>query len=309
MTEPLNAFAGFPLDKAGHRRRDATWLAEAVRSDSARIVPFLRSQPFVMSDPGTNAVAAAGWLGPHAASLAPKGPLIFLGVDTASAPHFAIALPDRTDPDDLPIAGLGAFQDMRGAAMSLPAADAAVLGCAKALFEWHATHGHCARCGAATTIVDGGWKRLCEPCGAEHFPRVDPVVIMLPVFGERCCLGRQARFPAGMYSALAGFVEPGENLEEACRRELYEEAGLTARTVRYHSSQPWPFPSQMMIGLIAEVSDEALTLDREEIDAAVWLTKEQARAALSGGTIIDGQRVWAPPPIAIAHALIRDWAG
>ncbi len=309
MPAPLNAFCGFHLDKTGHRRRDGAWQADAILQPEARIALFWRMQPLVLAESGASPAAAAGWLGPHALTLAPKGACLFLGLDVAGAPHFALALPDSADPDELPIAGLGAFQDMRAAAMILPAADASALGCAKALFEWHAAHGFCARCGGPTQIADGGWKRACPACGAEHFPRVDPVVIMLAVTPERCLLGRQKRFPPGMYSALAGFVETGESLEEACRREIFEEVGLVAGAVRYESSQPWPFPSQMMIGLIAEVEDGPLTLDPEEIDDAIWLTRDQARAALSGGTLIEGKRVWAPPPVAIAHALLRDWAG
>ncbi|NDC59639.1 MAG: NAD(+) diphosphatase, partial [Alphaproteobacteria bacterium] len=182
------------------------------------------------------------------------------------------------------------------------------LGCAKALFEWHARHRFCSNCGEKTDIVEAGWKRKCAACDGEHFPRVDPVVIMVPVHGDRCCLGRQKRFPPGMYSALAGFVEPGESLEEACAREIFEEVGLRATTVRYHSSQPWPFPSSMMIGLIADVTDDAVTLDKDEIDEAVWLTKEEARQALAGGLKGDAGMIWAPPPFAIAHQILKAWA-
>ena len=132
---------------------------------------------------------------------------------------------------------------------------------------------------------------------------------MLPVLGERCCLGRQSRFPRGMYSALAGFVEPGESLEEACAREVQEGVGLNTIDVRYHSTQPWPFPHSLMVGLIAEVSGDELTLDKDEIDEAVWITRDEARAAISGGvTLAGGQRVFAPPPFAIAHQLIKSWA-
>jgi NAD+ diphosphatase len=237
----------------------------------------------------------------------PEATTLFLGVDKEGRPYFAADL--TRDPVGSMIADMGVFEDMRAAAARLPDAETAILGCAKTLIEWHARHGFCANCGAPSFIADGGWKRLCPACKAEHFPRVDPVVIMLPVLGDRCCLGRQARWPRGMYSALAGFVEPGESLEEACAREVQEEVGLRAVDVRYHSTQPWPFPHSLMIGLICDVADDALELDKEEIDEAVWLTREEARAALAGGTTLaDGRRIFVPPPLAIAHQLVKAWA-
>jgi NAD+ diphosphatase len=296
-----NAFADFPLDKAGHLRRDRAWLADALKGDGAQLAIFQNMAPYCDAQ-------GAVWLSGHArdAICGPAALTLFLGVDEGGRPHFAAELPGNVE--DSPIAGLGAFEDMRALAARLPNAEAAILGCAKALYEWHARHRFCANCGEPSTVEDGGWKRVCASCAAEHFPRVDPVVIMLPVLGERCCLGRQKRFPRGMYSALAGFIEPGESMEEACAREILEEVGLTATAMRYHSTQPWPFPSSLMIGLIAEVADDALTLDPEEIDEAVWLTREEARAAIGGGvTLADGRQVWAPPPFAIAHQLVKAW--
>lgn len=140
--------------------------------------------------------------------------------------------------------------------MQLPPSDAGILATAKAMFEWRGRHSNCANCGQPSQAKDGGWKRQCASCNAEHFPRTDPVVIMLAYHGDRCMLGRQEAWPAGMFSALAGFLEPGESIEEACARELAEEAGLRTLNVRYHSSQPWPYPSSLMIGLIAEVEDD-----------------------------------------------------
>jgi len=302
-----NTFANYPLDKAGHRRRDGAWLEAAAADPRAMLAPFWRMQPLLMGPP--RGPREIGWLGTHTRAALGGGPLTFLGEDSSGAPLFALDIPERFDVAASPIADLGTFEDMRAAAAQLSAGDIAMLGCAKALFEWHARHGFCANCGAPTAIVDAGWKRQCAASAGEHYPRVDPVVIMLPTLGDRCCLGRQKRFPPGMYSALAGFVEPGESLEEACAREVFEEVGLRAVAVRYHSSQPWPFPSSMMIGLIADVSDDALTLDHDEIDEAVWLTKEEARRALAGGLEReDGGRVWAPPPFAIAHQLLKAWA-
>lgn len=310
MSKPVfspNAFSNYPLDKAGHRRKDAAWLEAATNDPRAMLAPFHRMQPFLTGAP--RGPREVGWLGMHTRGALGNGDLVFLGEDEAGAALFALEIPERFDVAASPIAELGAFEDMRAAAAMLPAGDVAILGCAKALFEWHARHGFCANCGEKSAMAEAGWKRQCPSCNGEHFPRVDPVVIMLPVHADRCCLGRQKRFPPGMYSALAGFVEPGESLEEACARELFEEVGLRAVAVRYHSSQPWPFPSSMMIGLIADVDGEALTLDLDEIDEAIWLTKEEARQALSGGLRRDaGGMIWAPPPLAIAHQLLKAWA-
>ncbi len=297
-----NTFADYPLDKAGFRRRDGAWMAEALAHDAAQLAVFRHMQPFCDE-------AGVLWLSGHArdAVCGPDALTLFLGVDEEGRPYFAA---DFTgDLESAPIAGLGAFDDMRAAAARLPARESAILGCAKALFEWHAKHRFCANCGAPSAVTDAGWRRVCAACNTEHFPRVDPVVIMLPVLGDRCCLGRQKRFPRGMYSALAGFIEPGESMEEACAREVHEEVGLTVTAVRYHSTQPWPFPSSLMIGLICEVSGDALTLDNDEIDEAIWLTRDEARAALSGGvTLAGGARAFVPPPLAIAHQLVKAWA-
>jgi len=296
-----NAFADYPLDKAGFRRRDAEWLADALAHEASQLALFNKLQPFC-SDDGVVWFAGAA----RDALCGPEANTIFLGVDADGRPHFAAEMTRSVT--DSPIADMGAFTEMRAAAAVLSDREVAILGCAKALYEWHGRHAFCANCGAASFITDGGWKRACPACKAEHFPKVDPVVIMLPVLGERCCLGRQSRFPRGMYSALAGFVEPGESLEEACEREVNEEVGLKTIGVRYHSTQPWPFPHSLMIGLIAEVADDVLTLDQDEIDEAVWLTREEARAAMSGGvTLADGKRVFVPPPMAIAHQLVKAW--
>lgn len=297
-----NTFADYPLDKAGQRRRDAAWLAEALADDRAQLAIFSGMQPYCDAD-------GVVWLSGHArdAVCGANALTLFLGVDDKGAPHFAADF--SGDIGASPVAGIGAFEDMRAAASRLPGRESAILGCAKALFEWHAKHRFCANCGGPSDVADGGWKRFCVACRAEHFPRVDPVVIMLPVLGDRCCVGRQSKWPKSMYSAFAGFLEPGETMEEACAREIAEESGLSVTDVRYHSTQPWPFPSSLMIGLLCDVRDDVLAIDREEIDEAVWLTRAEARAAISGGaTLEDGRRVFAPPPLAIAHQLIKAWA-
>jgi NAD+ diphosphatase len=177
-----------------------------------------------------------------------------------------------------------------------------LLATAKSLLGWHARNGFCAQCGAPTVVAAGGYRRECTACGTHHFPRTDPVVIMLITRGDACLLGRSPRFNEGMYSCLAGFLEPGETVEAAVRRETFEEVGLTIGTVRYHASQPWPFPSSLMIGCVAEAQDEAITLDPEELADARWFSRD-AVAAMLEGRHSDG--LTTPPPLAIANLLMR----
>ncbi len=232
---------------------------------------------------------------------------VFLGL-WKGAPVFAAEFEGSIDPTSGPAGGLGRFVEMREAAVVLPEADAGIAATAKSLFDWRRRHGFCAACGKATDQASGGWKRVCPACGTEHFPRVDPVVIMLPVYKggaePRCLLGRQAAWPAGRMSALAGFMEPGEAIEEACAREVMEEAGLTVSDVAYHSSQPWPFPAQLMIGLIAEVTTDEAAPDQTELEAVAWLTRAEARAVLDE----THPTIHAPPPYAIARRLLETWA-
>ncbi|HSZ74387.1 MAG TPA: NAD(+) diphosphatase, partial [Rhizomicrobium sp.] len=236
---------------------------------------------------------------------APGAPCIFLGLEGGRA-MFAVDISAARDPArEGPLAGLGHFRDARAAAMMLPDRDVAIMGEAKALIDWHERHGFCPKCGAHTVIADGGWKRVCPVCKAEHFPRTDPVAIMLATHGDACLVGRGRHFPPGMFSALAGFIEPGETIEDAVRRELMEEAGVVAAAVTYYATQPWPFPSSLMIGCFAEVESRELTLDKTEIVEAVWLERDEVRVLLNGG---QSKGVWLPPRIAIAHHLIKAWA-
>ena len=219
---------------------------------------------------------------------------------------FALDISAARDPaNEGPLAGLGHFRDMRAAAMLLPDRDTAILGQAKAMIDWHQRHGFCPRCGNRTTLADAGYKRVCTSCNAEHFPRTDPVVIMLATHHNSCLVGRGKQFPPGMFSALAGFIEPGETIEEAVRRELFEEAGVRTGAVHYFATQPWPFPSSLMIGCFAEATSPEINVDGNELAEAFWLERGKARA-LIGGERVDG--LWVPPSIAIAHHLIKTWA-
>ena len=298
---PINTFAGSPLDRAGDLRQDPAWLAEQEANRQARALVLWEGRPLLGDD------GALAWLAlAHARDIAPDRDL-FLGLD-GEAPVFAVEIEGSADPAQGPLKGMGGFSDLRGAAAVLPGGEAAMAGAAKSLFDWRRRHGFCAACGTESRTAAGGWKRKCPACGTEHFPRVDPVVIMLPVFNggpePLCLLGRQASWPQGRMSALAGFLEPGESIEEACAREVAEEAGLRVTGARYHSSQPWPFPYQLMIGLIAEVDSEDARPDQTELESVRWFTREEARQLIAGG--YDG--CFAPPAMAIAHQLIKSWS-
>lgn len=298
-----NTFAGNPLDRASDRRSNAEWLASQLASSDSLGLAVWNGRPFVekTKDGGVQiAYLPAKLVGELAG-----GPerLLFMGLwkDTAI---FAVDLDGESDPAQGPLQGLGEFMDLRQIALRLPASDAGILATAKSMFEWRRRHRYCAVCGQPSEAREGGWKRQCPSCEAEHFPRTDPVVIMLAYHGDRCMLGRQEAWPKGMFSALAGFLEPGESIEEACARELAEEAGLRTRQVRYHSTQPWPYPSSLMIGLIAEVEDDEGTPDQTELSEVRWFTRAEARQLLAGE--IEG--TFCPPALAIAHQLIRAWA-
>lgn len=299
----FNTFAGNPLDRASDRRSKPEWIAEQLASSESLGLALWNGRPFV--EPAKDGGLQIAYLPAKLVGQLAGGPerLLFMGLwqDVAV---FAVDLDEAADPSEGPLQGMGKFEDLRAVALKVPAPDAAILATAKQMFEWRRRHRHCAVCGQATEATDGGWKRQCPACEAEHFPRTDPVVIMLPYHGERCMLGRQERWPPGMFSALAGFLEPGESIEEACARELSEEAGLRTKKVRYHSTQPWPYPSSLMIGLIAEVEDDEGTPDQAELSEIRWFTRAEARDLIAGK--IEG--TFAPQRMAIAHQLIKAWA-
>lgn len=299
----LNTFAGNPLDRAGDRRNDPDWLAEQGANPEALAMVLWQGKPLVEDHADGPRLQ---WLGlKHARAVVPDREL-FLGL-WKDAPVFAVEVESPIDPTSGPLQGLGGFPEMREAASILPGPDAAMAGTAKSLFDWRARHGFCSACGQASEDASGGWKRICPACGTEHFPRVDPVTIMLAVYRggpePKCLLGRQAAWPEGRMSALAGFLEPGETVEEACAREIAEEAGLTVTAVRYHSSQPWPFPSQLMIGLFAEVDSDDARPDQTELESVAWLTRQEAADVLAGRH----PAIKAPPKIAIARSLLQAW--
>jgi NAD+ diphosphatase len=288
MPLPLG-FTGAALDRADQVRVDPQALAAAAADPRATCL-LLDGIDFVPGEGG-----GLSW---QPLDPADDRALLLLGIDDTGAPRFVREAP------------VGARVDARSRTVMrmlplLSPEEAALYGGARSLVDWHARHRFCAVCGQPTELFRGGWGRRCGACNAEHFPRVDPVVIMLAEYGDRVLVGRQPGFPPGFFSALAGFVEPGESLEEAVARELFEEAGIRVSDVRYVASQPWPFPSSLMIGCRAVARDTALTLDTTEIEAAMWVDRGDVRAALAGGM---GAPFVAPPPLAIARYLLEDWA-
>lgn len=303
-----NIFAGNPLNRASERRGDEAWLAEKLADAESLAVALWNGKPLVedvLGEDGQPSGVQIAYLRADMAQDLAGGAerLLFLGLWKDIA-VFAVDIEGAADPAEGPLQGLGRFEELRGVAATMPPADAGILATAKSMFEWRRRHRWCSACGQKSEVADGGWKRVCPSCEAEHFPRTDPVVIMLAVHDGKCLLGRQAAWPAGMFSALAGFLEPGETIEEACARELKEEAGLTATAVRYHSSQPWPWPSSLMMGLIAEVDGGDAAPDQTELEEVRWFTKEEAGQLIKG----ELEGAFCPPALAIAHQLIKAWA-
>ncbi len=298
LPENPNYFTRSPLDRAGHHRKDEAWLKAALVNDQASLLVFNKGRPFLYESGGGLFVR---WLAtPVFEQLGDKDqPLIFLGLDQNEAPHFACEIVDTEALGDL-----GVFEELRPAAPRLEANKLPIIGTARALFEWHSRNRFCANCGTASRVIEAGWVRKCDACAAEHYPRVDPVCIMVPTFGEKCFLGRQKAWPRGMHSALAGFIEPGEAIEEAVARETLEEAGLRVRHVETHSTQPWPFPHSLMIGVLCEVENDEATVDTTELESGRWFTREEARLLIAG----KHPDAWAPPPFAIAHQLLKTWS-
>lgn len=280
------SFTGSRLDRADHVRADPDRLASYVNW-KARLLALDGLMPSV----GDDGRLEWGTL----ADAAPDAELVFLGLDEGKA-CFA-AVPPRGDASPRM-----ANPQLWALMATLQPDDLALYGGARSIVDWHARHRFCAQCGGDTELAKGGWQRNCAACGAQHFPRTDPVTIMLVEHAGRLMLGRGLGWPEGRFSALAGFVEPGENIEEAVAREVLEESGVKVRNVSYIASQPWPFPSQLMIGCHSHADDDAVIIDETEMAEIRWFTHEEVTAALAG----NGPFV-APPPHAIAHHLMQWW--
>jgi len=278
-------FTGSPLDRVEIARHDADALAALASNPNA----LLLDMPDYLPSTENGALA---WT-PYT-PLPPEERLLLGLID--GIPRFA-----RIDPD---AAAARRWAELMTVLDTLPAGEAGIYAAARSVLDWHARHRFCANCGAKTAPHHAGWGRLCPQCDTEHYPRTDPVVIMLAEYQDRVLVGRQPTFAPGRYSALAGFVEVGESLEEAVARELREEAGVVATSVRYIASQPWPFPSQLMVACVATVADDTITLDMAELEDAKWVSRPEVEAALRG----DADAAFgAPPRYAIANSLFNAW--
>ncbi len=298
-------FAGFPLDPADHLRGDDEWLFEKITHAESRFLLYAKGRPLMNISDGlapafktvddVNRITGGDWA---------QTDWVFIGNDGEIA-TFAVALTHKLD-----LPSHEKFIDLRSIALqvskdgfvSLPS----LLGRGKMLLEWNGRRHFCSCCGHKTKADRGGYVRKCanEKCSAEHFPRTDPVVIMLVTHGDKCLLGRGIGWPEGNYSALAGFMEPGETIEEATRREVFEESGIKVGNVSYIRSQPWPFPSSLMIGVKAEALTTEITIDEKELVDAKWMEKAKLRAIFENGGD-EGFRI--PPKIAIARHLLEEW--
>ncbi|MBM4202881.1 MAG: NAD(+) diphosphatase [Gammaproteobacteria bacterium] len=300
MTEHI--FAGNPLDRCEAERRDENWIAAQVHAPSTRFLPFHRLQVLTGSTSGKSGLT---WLdGPAGARLIGNQPPVLLGKMDGRV-HFGLDISHLEDP----LAAIGIttsqFTDCRMAAMNLNLGSTGIIAQARAQVNWHTTHRFCGACGTQSEPRRGGHVRVCPNCKAEHFPRTDPVAIMLVTDGDRCLLG-QPKGPlvrTGIYSALAGFIDQGESIEEAVRREVKEEAGLEVGAVRYHSSQPWPFVSSLMIGCLAVAATTDIHMDTEEMHDVRWFSRQEILNARAG----THPKLKLPGPIAIAHHLIEAW--
>lgn len=299
----VHTFAGNPLDRADAERRDPGWLARAAQDPESRFLPFAKLKVLLRGDPAPQ----LGWLpGMAVTALGLETPPVLLGIARGVA-HFAADVSEFEEPAKrLELGDEWRFEDCRAAAATLPSGDAGVVAQARSQLGWHKSHRFCSACGLVTEMHRGGHVRRCPTCGAEHFPRTDPVAIMLIVDDDRCLLG-QPKGPlvrTGMYSALAGFIDQGESIEEAVRREVMEEAGIRVGDVYYHSSQPWPFPSSLMIGCHGVAESVDIEMDTGEMADVRWCSREAVLQALAH----ENPDFKVPGPIAIAHHLIKDWA-
>lgn len=296
-------FAGNPLDRADDRRREADWIAVRLSDPDSRFLPLWRLSVLVREESSPRLAWARNDL---IDSMNPETGPVFLGLRDDVA-HFALDLSELSEPEEsLGVAGTAKFSELRAIAGQLAPGDAGIAAQARHLIDWHARHRYCPACGSKTGAKDAGHARLCtnSGCAREHFPRTDPVVIMLAIREGHCLLGRQGSWPSPFFSALAGFVEPGETLEEAVRREVHEEAGIEIGAVHYQASQPWRFPASLMLGCRAEATSVAIHVDGAELEDARWFSRAQVQEALEGPTA----ELAVPPPLAIAHQLIGAWA-
>ncbi|SET95446.1 NAD(+) diphosphatase [Paracoccus homiensis] len=304
-------FAGSFLDRADRLRGDAQAMADHLADPRTHVMPIWHGKPLFDLTPDGPRLA---WLAPNDALIAdsPEAP-VFMGLDADGIAHFAADVsylaPVDESPSDfisnatLDLSETRKFVELRSIMGDIDHRDAGIAAAAKGIFEWRLTHRFCANCGGRNRACHAGWRFECQDCGRQHFPRTDPVVIMLILDGDRVLLGRQAAWPEGMYSLLAGFMEPGETVEEAVRRETMEEAGIKVGAVRYVTSQPWPFPASLMIGCTGQALSTRITRDPQELEDALWVTKAEIADALEGRH----PRIAPARKGAVAQVILQAW--
>jgi NAD+ diphosphatase len=308
-------FGGSGLDRAADLRGDIPALARAMQDAGSRTILLWKGKPLVVADGDGRTVARLPL--DHPVLKEAQVPPILLGREdgavrfahdiSAWEPEADLsqvgAFIDKSEQQHPSLPDTHRFAELRAVMSMLSPRDAELAATAKAIFGWHDTHGFCARCGAPSDVTQAGWQRVCQACGGSHFPRTDPVVIMLITRGNKVLLGRSPGWPEGMYSCLAGFVEPGETIEAAVRREVWEEAGVHVGEVRYLASQPWPFPSSLMFGCQGFATSDDITIDPVEIEDALWVSREEVMDAFAG--LREG--LLPARKGAIAHFLLRNW--
>lgn len=298
---PPNLFSSGPLDRKSELRRDAGWIEQRLRDPQSRFVPVWRTRSLIKGRQGVflDGIQAAGLL-THA------DPVVFLG-EWQDRAWFALELSTQVPENFGDVLRTGEFKDLRFSSMGLPREEAAVLAYSRALLYWHRRHRFCGRCGAPTTVCEAGHARDCnnKECAKRHFPRTDPSIIVLVTAQHEgrphCLMGRQASWPPNVYSTLAGFVEPGESLEDAVVREVYEESCVRVDAVHYHSSQPWPFPAALMLGFHADAEHQPACADGEELEDTRWFSYDEMQTALKE------KKLFVPPPVSIAYRLVEAW--
>lgn len=299
-----HVYSGNPLDRGDRERRDEVWISERARDPQSKFLPMWDLNVLISEGPQHS----LGWL--HLDDLGRLGVVdtgaIFLGLLDGVA-HFAIDVsPNARAAQELGESGKWRFEDARSVTDLVNRAESGIVAQARSQVNWHNTHGFCSKCGHETLMRRGGQVRYCSSCDTEHFPRTDPVIIMVVSDNDYCLLGqsRGRLSRMNMYSALAGFMDQGESIEEAVAREVMEEAGIKVKNVRYHSSQPWPFPSSLMIGCLADAATTKISMDTEEMTSVRWFHREETILALQEKS----DKLMVPGPIAIAHHLIKAWA-
>ena len=292
-----------PLDRVSGQREDAGFIAEKLAHSSSRFLAFAGDTPLLRLQEGRH---EALFDREEIESFKDSRQSVFLGLQPDGGAVFAWAF-DKVLTDELAWRSDIEAVDLRALAMRglVPPGILGELATAKEVLDWHQRHRFCANCGHEARPTSGGWRRDCPNCSTQHFPRVDPVVIMLAIDGDRCLMGRQTRFPEKMYSALAGFLEPGETIEDAVRREIHEESGIACSHVRYFASQPWPFPSSLMIGCFARAVGADITVDIKELEDARWFSRGEVIEMLAEN---HPEGFNAPKPLAIAHHLLKEFA-